>query len=164
MRIEVEPEFRLELCRREAAARGVAGRLRSLGAAREADGLDSLEAGLDACDQLGLAAALDALLEELLGELAVLEAEAVSVDNAWSDVPTLRRDGPEFRLQLTAAEFGALRGPTSTLVSSFTAEPERVAAVVVAGGLGGTGGCAAGECLPEDAPAGPLFEPRRSHP
>jgi hypothetical protein len=29
-------------------------------------------------------------------------------------------------------------------------------------GLGGTGGCAAGECLPEDAAPGPLFESRNS--
>jgi hypothetical protein len=159
MRIDVDREFRLELCRHEAEARGVLGRVRSLASAREADGLDPLDAELDACDQLGLGPALDDLLADLLAELTRLDVDAVAVTNAWSDVPTLRREGPSFRLQLAPSAFGALRGPTSTLVSSFTAEPERVSAVVVTG-LGGNGGCAAGECLPEDAPPGPLFEPR----
>lgn len=161
MRIDWSDHFRLELCRIEAEARALLPRLRRLASLREEDGLDSVEAELDAAEQLGLFRDLDASVAEPLAVLEALDVEqplgTVHVRGSRSAQPTLKRLVPDVELTLPPSEFRTLRATIAVLAGAFVDSPERTAATHAVG-LGGSGGCATGECLPEDAPPGPLFE------
>jgi len=161
MRIDWSDHFRLELCRIEAEARAMLPRLRRIASLREEDGLDSVEAELDAAEQLGLFKDLDAAVTEPLSVLDELEAESpvetVHVRGSRAAQPTLKRQVPDVELTLPPSEFRTIRATIAVLAGAFVDSPERTAATHAIG-LGGSGGCATGECLPEDAPAGPLFD------
>jgi hypothetical protein len=158
MALRVAPSFLLEVARVEAEARGLSRRLAALVEERVAFDMDGFEAGLDAVEALGLGAELAERLSEAAAGLDPLGVSVLEVDDAHAGMPTLRRAG-ETTLRFThdVASFGTLATSLGKLVALFAVEPERTE-VSLAVGLGGTGGCATGECLPEDAPAGPLFE------
>lgn len=153
--------FLAEILRDMATSRGLLSRWTSLVHAREDDGLDLADAQLDAGDALGFMSDLDAALQEALEPLLVVLDERpklVRVGNARGTMPKLAVEDRTAHLLLIASSFQDAVLLTRQLAERLAAEPERTAVTVVAG-LGGTGGCAAGDCLPEDAAPGPLFEP-----
>lgn len=162
MRFSYEETFLAEVLRDLAEARGTLPRWVSLVQAREDDGLDLADAQLDAGQAMGLVADLEAAIEDALEPLAdVLEVPATDVElrDERATMPTLTVEGATLRLGLAPASIEELGTVTRRLALRLAEEPERVT-VTVAEGLGGTGGCAAGDCLPEDAAPGPLFERR----
>lgn len=159
MKIEIAPDMAAACHRAEADARGITARFDTLVRAREEDGLDTLDAELDAADALGLSNALFARLEAVAAPLGLHELERVIVGAAQAGMPTLRRDTPDARFTHDAAPIESLAANLAVLVDRLCADEELHVAVLPVG-LGGTGGCSTGECLPEDAPAGPLFAPR----
>jgi hypothetical protein len=159
MRIDPAPEFLVAVLRAEAECRGESDRLRRLTELREGRGLDALDAELDAAETMGLFGRWQEAIGEAAVSLEPLEVSQLVVDSAHGGMPTLRRDGAVARLAVDAAPVEEVAGLLSRLLERFVFDPEtQVAQLDV--GLGGTGGCATGECLPEDAPPGPLFEPR----
>lgn len=162
----------------EADARGELFRLMSLARAREADGLEPSDAELEAAQSLGLDLSLKQLLEEIFEPLLTIDFEAgagfdfdkslpiplwweggeclVKVKDTRGNLPTLRRTQQGFILWLPAAPFDELASLSTSLVRCFVEEPERAVATVELG-LGGSGGCACGDELPEETLAGPLF-------
>lgn len=160
MQLEFEPDFRLQLLRAQAEARGLSGRLQALARAREADGLDALEAETDAAESLGLATELCDALLAAAEPLCALGVERLLLDDAHVGMPTLRREGAVAQFIHAPAPVGPLGRALDELCAAFALDPERGVATLAVG-LGGTGGCATGECLPEDAPPGPLFERAR---
>lgn len=154
--------FLAEVLRDIATSRGALSRWTSHVHAREDDGLDLADAQLDAGEALGYISDLDAALHESLEPLlAVLEdaPTVVKVSTAQATMPTLSVQGRTVQLDLIASSLQDATQLTRQLAERMAADPERATVTVVAG-LGGTGGCAAGECLPEDAAPGPLFEPQ----
>ncbi|MFM2152262.1 MAG: hypothetical protein RL199_697 [Pseudomonadota bacterium] len=158
MDLRIAPSFLFDLVQLEAEARGLARRLSELAAERALLDMDDLDARVDAAHSLGL---VNALSDRLLETAAVLESggvEVVELDDAHAGMPTLRRlDEATVQFTHDAAPLGTLAASFAKLAEALAADPERTV-VSLAVGLGGTGGCATGECLPEDAPAGPLFE------
>lgn len=168
--LELDPAFFLDALAQEAEARGDSFRFRSLARAREEDGLDPSDAELEAAQSLGLDLALEGAIEEALEPLLNLPESTDAPVPAWweggscevvvrdtrGNLPTLRRTPLGFALWLPAVEAAGLGQLTSQLVQVFVDDPERTVATVETG-LGGSGGCACGEDLPEDAPVGPLF-------
>lgn len=145
-----------------AASRGLLARWTALVQAREDDGLDLADAQLDAGQALDFVSDLDAALQEGLEPLlAVLDEspEVARVGNARATMPRLSVEGRTVLLDLIPSSFQDVVLLTRQLAEKMAAAPDRTAVTVVAG-LGGTGGCAAGDCLPEDAAVGPLFKPR----
>lgn len=160
MRFEYEETFLAEMLRDQAAARGELPRWLALVAAREDDGLDLADAQLDAGQAMGLLADLDAALEQALEPLSgVLEVapQVVQVRDERANMPTLHALDGRLLLALAPASLEDITSLARRLAERMAAQPE-LAVVTVPAGLGGTGGCAAGDCLPEDAAAGPLFE------
>jgi hypothetical protein len=158
MELRIAPTFLLEVAQLEAEARGLSRRLAELVAERVSFDMDDFEAGLDAVEALGLGEALKARLPESAAELDALGFSVLEVEDAHAGMPTLRRlDETSLRFSHDVAPVETLASSLGKLVARFAAEPER-RVVSLAVGLGGTGGCATGECLPEDEPAGPLFE------
>jgi hypothetical protein len=155
MRLSFDPVFLSDLLRAEAAARGVGAKLQSLVARREDDGLTEVEAVADAAESLGLLEIEDALVEAL-ESLSELELEVVELTNNFGEQPSLRRREVEFRLALAPTALGEMLAVVQPLVEQFRLDPERMVATVAVG-LGGSGGCACGDELPEDQPPGPLF-------
>ena len=157
MELRIAPAFLLECAQAEAEARGLSQRLEALAAERAAFDLDDLDARLDAAQSLGL---LDALSSGLLEAATALESAGLGlleVDDAHAGMPTLRRvDETTVRFTHDVAPATVLAASLGKLAGVLAEDPERTA-VSLAVGLGGTGGCATGECLPEDAPPGPLF-------
>jgi hypothetical protein len=158
MELRIAPAFLLDAAQSEAEARGLSRRFEDLAAERASFDLDDLDARLDAAQTLGL---VDALNSGLLGPAAALEAtglDVLEVDDAHAGMPTLRRvDETTARFTHDVAPAATLAASLGKLVELLAEDPERTAASLAVG-LGGTGGCATGECLPEDAPPGPLFE------
>jgi hypothetical protein len=158
MDLRIAPAFLFDLVQVEAEARGLARRLSELAAERALLDMDDLDARVDAAHSLGL---VNALHDRLLETAAMLEpagVEVVELDDAHAGMPTLRRlDEMSVRFTHDAAPLGTLAASLAKLSEGLVSEPDRMV-VSLAVGLGGTGGCATGECLPEDAPAGPLFE------
>lgn len=159
MRLEIQPDFRLQLLRAEAEARGLLGRLGSVAAAREADGLDAAEAEAEAADSLGLADEVDEALQAAAEPLETLGVERLILDDAHAGMPTLRRDETFAHFAHDPATATQLARTLALLAGQLARDPDRTVATLAVG-LGGSGGCSGGDCLPEDAPAGPLFEPR----
>lgn len=160
MRIDVDAEFLSSCARAEAAARGSLARYENAVQMRVGDGLDELDAEVDAAEALGFADDLRDALEAVLGELPTLELDppvaSIRVRDARAEMPAFRRDDSRATLTLPAGTSGELGGIVTQLLERLAEDPAKTA-VTVAIGLGGTGGCATGECLPEDAPPGPLF-------
>lgn len=161
MRVEWSNHFRLELSRIEADARGLLARLRRLADLREEDGLDSLDAELDAAESLGLFTEFDNVVLDAMQALAEADPETavefVTVRGSRAAQPTLKRLPPQVELTLPPSDLRTLKSTLNVLVGAITDSPARTSSTLAVG-LGGSGGCATGECLPEDAPAGPLFE------
>lgn len=153
MTIEFEPEFHDALLRDLAASRGLEARLNALVAAREEDGLDSFEALLDAAESLELVSDLEERFADVLAPLEALEIERVGVSDSHADMPTLRRWETLARVWVPVQDAAQLAG---RLVALLNEDPDR-RVVTLPVGLGGFGGCACGEELPEDEPVGPLF-------
>ena len=154
-----EPAFLADLVALEAEARGSQARMRELAELREADGLTATEAVADAAESIGLASVIR---EHLVGPFASMEEpeiESLYFHDAHGGMPEWRRDGTAAEIALPSAPLGELSSLLERLRAEVDADPERVAAVLPVG-LGGTGGCACGDELPEDAPPGPLFERR----
>ncbi len=159
MKVEVATPFLLDSLRLEADSRGDARRLVELTALREEDGMDGVEAELEAAETLGLTSRLIERLSGVALALEAFELPLLTVDGSHGGMPTLRRDGDRFHFTTEPATADLLGDTLARLVERFAFDPETTVAQLVVG-LGGTGGCAAGDCLPEDAPAGPLFEAR----
>jgi hypothetical protein len=157
MRLQLEPVFLNDVLRAEAAARGSAGRLQSMAAAREQDGLDEADALADAAESIGLTEDIRQAFGEALDPLLEHEIESVEVSDVHGGMPTFRRLESSVRLQLAPAALGEMIGLLVSLIAEWQRDPERNV-VSLAVGLGGSGGCACGDDLPEDAPAGPLFD------
>jgi hypothetical protein len=157
MELDFDSSWLAGFAEAEAAARGQSDRLRSLVSNREADGLDGLEAVIDAADSLGLVAEARAVVEDALDSVSDLPNQPVHVEDVHGGMPLWRRSDEGALLQLPMEPLTELKGVLEKLVSLLRDDPERVSAVVPVG-LGGTGGCACGDELPEDAPPGPLFE------
>lgn len=157
MNLQFDPSWLAGFVEAEAQARGQGDRLRALAANRESDGLDSVEATVDAADSLGLVEEVRSLLAEQLDAVPELEAVPLRVDDLHGGMPTWRRTDEGALLQLPMDNLAELRTTVERLFALIAADPERVSAVVPVG-LGGTGGCACGDELPEDAPPGPLFD------
>ena len=157
MRIEIAPEMAAACHRAEAEARGLTQRLDALARIREDDGLDALDAELDAAASLGLVAELASRLVASAEPLESCGLDTLVLEDAHAGMPTLRRDPPLARFQHDPAPFAVIAENLSQLVPRLVEDEERSVAMLAVG-LGGTGGCATGECLPEDAPPGPLFE------
>lgn len=156
MRLTFDPEFLSDTLRAEAAARGMGGKLQTLAAMREEDGLTEPEAVADAAESMGLMSEVEGNLSDALAFLAELECESVTIANSYGEMPSLRREAGEFRLALPPGAVGELLTVAQPLVALFHLDPERTVATVAVG-LGGSGGCACGDELPEDQPPGPLF-------
>lgn len=160
MRFEYEETFLAEVLRELAAARGALPRWLSLVASREDDGLDLADAQLDAGQAMGLVADLDSALEQALEPLSgvlEVEPEVVRVHDERASMPTLHVLDRSLKLALAPSTLEDVASLARRLAERLASQPD-LAGVTVAAGLGGTGGCAAGDCLPEDAAAGPLFE------
>lgn len=158
MRFQVDPDWQNLVVAKEAEARGEGGRLRSLAYAREADGFDPSEAETLAGEALGLVAGLDDLLREAVAPLEQL-AEAADFAEARGEVPTLRQEEGLLRFRLPASAFAEVRSTANGLVTALGEDPERLVVTLMAG-VGGTGGCACGDELPQDSVTGPLFAGR----
>jgi hypothetical protein len=159
MDLQFEATFLSDLLTADAEATGHAPRLRSLASLREADGLEATEAIADAAESLGL---LETIREQLLAVLSPLtewEVERVRLVDVYGGMPTFRREGSRAEVSVAVAPVGEVCAIVERLVARVGEDPERTA-VVLPVGLGGTGGCACGDELPEDAPPGPLFERR----
>lgn len=162
MQFVYKETFLAEVLRDIATSRGTLSRWKSLVEAREDDGLDLADAQLDAGEALGFLSDLETALQEGLEPLlAVLDESPrlVQVGNARATMPTLSVEGHTVQLDLIPSSLQDVALLTRQLAERMAAAPERATVTVVAG-LGGTGGCAAGDCLPEDAAPGPLFEQR----
>lgn len=160
MRFEYEETFLAEMLRELAAARGELPRWLSLVASREDDGLDLADAQLDAGQAMGLIDDVDTALEQALEPLSgVLEVEpqVVQVRDERATMPTLHALDGRLTLALAPASLDDVASLARRLAERMASQPA-LQVVTVPAGLGGTGGCAAGDCLPEDAAAGPLFE------
>lgn len=173
LQLQLDPAFLLDSAPIDAEARGDARRFRDLVRAREDDGLDPSDAELDAAETLGIADALTSAVADAFEPLLSIPDDPDVTVPAWwergvcevvvhdtrGNLPTLRRTPAGFVLWLPAGDAGTLSSLTEMLVAVFVDDPDRTVATVETG-LGGTGGCACGEDLPEDAPVGPLFAPR----
>lgn len=157
MRIAFAPEALVACARAEAEARGSMSKFDALVRAREEDGLDMLDAELDAAASLGLVGEFESRLADAAEPLAAAGIEAVHVEDARAGMPTLRRETPEARFRHDPAPLEVMCENLARLVAWLCEDEERTVAMLAVG-LGGTGGCATGECLPEDAPPGPLFD------
>ena len=123
---------------------------------REDDGLTEVEAVADAGESMGLLGEITDALVEALEPLSETELDDVQVVNAYGEMPSLRRREADFSLALPVGAQGELLAVVEPLVEQFRDDPERMVATVAVG-LGGSGGCACGDDLPEDQPPGPLF-------
>ena len=152
----VDAEHRFECLRAQAEAHGLASRIDALARAREADGMEPADAWLDAAESTGLIEAWSSRLIDAAEPLLALGIEKIQLAPARSAMPRLRKNPPSALFTHDAAPLDALVPALTALVERLAADPDREASMLITG-LGGTGGCAAGECLPEDAPPGPLF-------
>jgi len=159
MELHFEEAFLRDFITAEAARRELSGRLAGLVALREADGLETQEAFVDSAESLGLLGEARAQLEELLTPLAELEVERVTLDDVHRGIPTSRREEGRAYLSVPVGTVEEMRNVLVQLVNRAVADPEHTT-VVLPIGLGGTGGCACGDELPEDEPPGPLFTAR----
>jgi len=158
MRVQPAPTFLSDVAVLEAEVRGVWGRLEALSSERVAFDMDELDARVDAAETLGLAEELRQRLAQAVAPLEGQGAELLEVEDAHAGMPSLRRLTPAtLRFSHDAATIGTLAASLGKLAGLLEADPDRTVATLAVG-LGGTGGCASGECLPEDAPPGPLFE------
>lgn len=155
MHLEFDPEFRLELLRAEAEARGVLARLRDLADRREADGLERDDAELEGAEALGLGADLGHALADALEPVSA-EFARVHLRSAFTGMPTFKRHGTDASVTLPVAPFATAAALLARLAAAAANDPDRTAFWIPVG-LGGSGGCACGNDLPEDAPPGPLF-------
>jgi hypothetical protein len=156
MDVRFDSLFLADLLRAEASARGVAGRLVQLAAAREQDGLDEDEALHDAAESLGLVSDVRDALTSAIEPLAEYEVASVLLGSAHGTMPTLRRTDHQAWLSVEPGALGELTPVCDAIVAKMLADPE-LTAVTLPLGLGGSGGCACGDELPEDQPPGPLF-------
>ena len=162
MQVIFLPGMHADSMRAEAEARGLSTRLQLLADRRQDDDLAAEEALTLAAEELGLAEAFQIALAEAAWPLTQREedrTEELVVDDAHGGMPMLRLDGATARFVHDPAPAQQLAVSLERLVRCLTEEPTRTTASLDVG-LGGSGGCAAGECLPEDAPAGPLFDRR----
>jgi hypothetical protein len=159
MELDFDDAFLCEVVSAEAEARGLRGDLIALSANKEADGLDTIGALLDAADVLGLVAAVRTRLDEVVSPLAELEVIRVGLGDAHGGMPSCSRIDGLARLTVQPAPLDEMCAVLRDLCDKARNHPEHTN-VILPIGLGGTGGCACGEDLPEDAPPGPLFERR----
>jgi len=164
MELHFDPAAYAELVRAEASCRGHEARLDQLVVRRLEDDLPPDDALATAAEELGLDAALREALERALAPLSEpvddeSAVERVRIDLARGEMPRLEREVDTAAVWLEPAPVEAATRTAQELVTLLRSQPGR-RAVVLPVGLGGSGGCAAGECLPEDAPPGPLFEGR----
>jgi hypothetical protein len=159
MDVRFEEAFLAEVVTAEALRRALDGRLKAMAAYREADGIDATSAVLDAAESLGLAEAVRTEVLDALGPLAELEIEHLVVRDSHGGMPECRRDEDSAQISVAPGPVADVCGVLAELRRHVEAQPDRMT-VQLPVGLGGTGGCACGEDLPEDAAPGPLFERR----
>jgi hypothetical protein len=159
MELLFEETFLTDLLTAHAEATGHAAQLRALAALREEDGLDGATAIADAAESLGQLEEIRELLLAALSPLAEWEIERIRLTDVYGGMPTFRREGARAEVAVAPAPVREVCVILERLVARVAEDPERTA-VVLPIGLGGTGGCACGDELPEDAPPGPLFERR----
>jgi hypothetical protein len=154
-----EETFLADVVALEAEARGLQSRLAELAALREDDGLTETEAAADAAESIGLTESIRDHLSAPFASLVDPPIDTITFVDAHGGMPEWRRDGTAAIVALTPATLHELGPVVERLRAAIDVDPERLS-VALAVGLGGTGGCACGDELPEDAPAGPLFERR----
>ena len=157
MKLDFEDAFLREVVTAEAAARGSSSRLASLVALRESDGLDADEALVDAAESMGLLGELRDQFDDLLEPLVAHDVEHVTLSDVHGGMPTCTRSDRHAEIALLSGDMRELRPVLGQLVERAVSDAEHTT-VVLSLGLGGTGGCACGDDLPEDEPVGPLFE------
>lgn len=160
MQLQFDDTFLIEAARDLAEGRGQLGVFLELVHRREDDGLSPGDAVADACEQLGLLRELKAVFErsvDALNEGRDTPVGAVNVHSERALMPTLSVVGGLATYRLAPGALDEFSSVVELLTERLVANPD-LQTVTIAAGLGGTGGCAAGECLPEDAAPGPLFE------